>query len=244
VSLTLVGSAADGDFRPGHSDLDIVGVLRAPATEADLEGLTVLHRLYGSDPTLPALDGIWITPAELAAGPDAIGEGPTSAQGTFLAAAIGDRNPVTWITLRESGRTILGTLDRAAIWADRRRLRDWVRDNVERYWHDRWLQPAQRLWSARGLALLRGEGVAWGVLGISRMHHTLATGAIVSKAAAGREALRAFDARWHPIVEEALRIRHGEAGRPMLNPLARRRAALAFVAMAIETIRRDYRASE
>jgi hypothetical protein len=239
ASLTLVGSATDGDYRPGRSDLDFVAVLHGPATADDLDGLTVLHRLYGGDPTLPVLDGIWITPAELAAGPDATPPGPTSDQGTFLSESIGNRNPVTWVTLRDGGRTIFGSLDRDAVWQDRERLLSWVCGNVDAYW-SRWLDDAGRLWTRRGFGLLGNSGVAWGVLGISRMHHTLVTGGIVSKSAAGRHALAVFDARWHPIVEEALRIRNGSPGGGLGNPVARRKAALAYVAMVIDTIRRDF----
>jgi hypothetical protein len=239
-SLTLVGSAVDGDYRAGQSDLDFVAVLKAPPTEDDIDGLTVLHRLYGSDPTLPALGGIWITPDQIAAGPDAVGLGPTSDQGTFLESAMGNRNPVTWITLREMGSTILGTLDRDAVWHDHARLMTWVRANVDEYWYRRWLADSHKLFTARGVALLRKGGVAWGVLGISRMHFTLATGGIASKSQAGDHARQTFDPRWHRIIDEALRIRRGN-GRPLYgNLFARRREALAFVAMVIDSIRRDH----
>lgn len=239
TSLTLVGSAVDGDYQPGRSDLDFVAVLREPPTDADIDGLTVLHRLYSSDPTLPVLGGIWITEDELRSGPDTPGIGPTSDQGTLLAAAVGNRNPVTWITLRDMGRTILGALDRDTIWYDRERLRQWVRGNVDGYWRDRWLADARRPWSGRGLELLRASGVVWGVLGISRLHFTLATGGIASKSGAGAHARGAFDARWHPIIDEAMRLRRGERGN-YGNPFARRRTALEFVAMVIETIHRDF----
>jgi hypothetical protein len=240
-SFTLVGSAADGDYRAGHSDLDFVAVLKSRATEDELDGLTILHRLYGGDPTLPKLDGIWVTPDELESGPDVLGAGPTSIRGTFLADATGNRNPITWFTLREIGRTILGTLDRRAVWQDPARLREWVRSNVESYWDAVWLAEARRLGSSRGLGLLRGRNVAWGVLGISRMHHTLATSGIVSKSEAGRYALTVFDAQWHPLIEEALGIRAGgHTHRKRENPFTRRKATLNFVAMAIEAIRRDY----
>ena len=67
----LVGSMADGDYRAGQSDVDFVAVLARPLVADDIEGLVIVHRLYAADPTLPAIDGIWVTPAELAAGPDA-----------------------------------------------------------------------------------------------------------------------------------------------------------------------------
>ena len=42
------------------------------------------------------------------------------------------------------------------------------------------------------------------MLGPARMHHTIVTGEVISKAQAGEYALRTFDAEWHPIIHEAL----------------------------------------
>ena len=238
-SLTLIGSAADGDFRPGKSDLDFVAVLARPISEAVVEGLVVVHRLYGSDLTLSTLDGIWVTAAELAAGPDATPEGPSTRDGQFLERAAGNRNPVTWLALRDASLTILGTLDRTAIRHDPSRLRSWTRENVESYWAP-WLAQSREFLSGSGIATLRASAVMWGVLGISRLHYTLATGRIASKSEAGEHALAVFEPRWHPIIEEALRIRRGGSGRRYRSPFARRRGALDFVETAIEAIRRNY----
>ena len=75
----------------------------------------------------------------------------------------------------------------------------------------------------------------WGVLGISRLAYTKVTGEIASKSAAGEWALTAFDPRWRPIIEEALAYRRGQPSN-YGNPFARRRDALAFVAMAIAEV--------
>ncbi len=77
----------------------------------------------------------------------------------------------------------------------------------------------------------------WGVLGVSRLHFTLATGAVASKSAAGEHALTVFEPRWHRIIKESLRIRRGEGRSLYGNPFARRRDALDFVAMAIAAMR-------
>jgi hypothetical protein len=52
------------------------------------------------------------------------------------------------------------------------------------------------------------------VLGVSRLHYTLATGDISSKADAGRYALHAFPDKWHRIVNESRRIRRADYARP------------------------------
>jgi hypothetical protein len=234
--LHLVGSIALGDFHPGRSDLDFVAVLDHPATDDEIEALVILHRTYASDPTLPLLGGIWVTAAELAAGPDACGDGLTSHDSQFFEMARGDRNPVTWTILRESAVSIFGELDRAALWHDPARLASWTLENVELYWAP-WHARASNLLSARGLAMLGGSAPMWGVLGTSRLHCTLATGRIASKTAAGEYALTAFEEPWHTIINECLRIRRGERGSLYRNPFERRRDALDFIAMVIGAIR-------
>nr|WP_240943140.1 aminoglycoside adenylyltransferase domain-containing protein [Planosporangium thailandense] len=73
-------------------------------------------------------------------------------------------------------------------------------------------------------------GPVWAVLGVSRLHHTLATGGVISKTAAGEYARGRFDPRWHAIIDEALRIRRGGTARGSYrSPLRRRRDTLAFV---------------
>jgi hypothetical protein len=226
IGLHLIGSIADGDFRPAMSDLDFVAVLSRPLTDEDAEALVLLHRSYRTDPTLPSLDGIWLTQAELSAGPDAIADGPTSQQGDFVIAARGNRNPITWYSL-PAAVTLIGELDRGALWRDDDRLVSWVRDNAATYWR-RWLAQASGL----SPAMLGRAAPMWGVLGISRLAYTKATGRIASKSAAGEWALAAFEPRWRKIIEEALAYRRGAAS-GYGNPFARRRDALAFVAMAI-----------
>jgi Domain of unknown function (DUF4111) len=82
-------------------------------------------------------------------------------------------------------------------------------------------------------------GPVWGVLGVSRLHYTLATGAITSKDGAGCYARRTFDERWWRIIDECLRIRRGGHERALYrNPLTRRRDALDYVAMAIDAAHR------
>lgn len=229
AGLHLIGSIADGDFRAGRSDLDFVAVLSRELTDEDAEALVVVHRSYRTDPTLPALDGIWVTADELRAGPDGIADGPTSQQGDFVVLARGNRNPVTWHSL-PGAVTLIGELDPAALWQDPERLISWVRENAAAYWR-RWLANAFGL----SPAMLGRAGPMWGVLGISRLAYTAATGKIASKSAAGEWALTAFDPHWHPIIEEALACRRGAPSK-YGNPFTRRRDALAFVEMATGTV--------
>ncbi len=79
--------------------------------------------------------------------------------------------------------------------------------------------------------------MAWSVLGVSRLHHLLATSRLTSKSGAGRYALTAFGPQWHRIIEEALRARErpGDVSSYDGDPEARGRDTAAFTVMAVES---------
>lgn len=220
VALHIVGSAVLGDYRPGRSDLDFVAVLAAALDNGELEALGIVHRLYAADPTLPPLNGIWITGADLAAGPDAAPDGPFSQDNRLALAGRGNRNPVTWAELRGAG---------VEVSHDPGRLDEWLRGNVESYWVP-WHVRASRRPGMLGRSL-----PAWGVLGMARIYTTVTSGRIVGKSEAGQLALDAFPAH-RRVIEDALRYRSRHSSL-YVNPLRRRREALAFVANVIAAIR-------
>ncbi len=230
----LTGSIALGDGRPGQSDIDLVLVRAAgfdnAATTAALEpALADLRR------ELPAqvIDALVIDETELAAGPDGIeADRPIIQQGEFGRGAGGLSNPVTWATLRQCGIAYRGELDLDRLWHDPARLDAWTRDNLERYWRP-WLAGTDRLASRSGMISLGDWATEWGVLGVTRLHATLATGEIVSKRGAGEYALEAFSGEWRRIVEEAIRIRERRPGGHYRSRLKRRRDMRAYMAMVI-----------
>ncbi|UOB14795.1 hypothetical protein MQE23_39570 [Streptomyces sp. HP-A2021] len=124
----------------------------------------------------------------------------------------------------------------AGVWAEQDALRAFTADNLSSYWRPRWQQKRQ----PRPLSLaigLSGWFPVWSVLGVSRLHCTLATGGMTSKCGAGRYAHEAFDPRLHPIVEESLYLRTSgaEGRRHYRNALTRRRDTLAFLDVTIDS---------
>jgi predicted nucleotidyltransferase len=232
----LTGSIALGDGRPGRSDIDLVLVRTASAgNAATMAALTpVLAELRREHPQ-PELDGIVLDAADLAAGPDAIaGDRPVIFENEARLEVGGSaRNPVTWATLRQCGIAWRGELDGEQLWHDPARLDAWTRENLEAYWRP-WLARTGRLMSRFGVVSLGGWATEWGVLGVTRLHATLATGGIVSKRGAGDYALDRFGPEWRPIVEEAIRIRERQAGGRYRSPLRRRREMRAYMAMVID----------
>jgi hypothetical protein len=111
-------------------------------------------------------------------------------------------------------------------------LPGWNRQILRQYWQP-WGQAA--LWPRRrsigpGRRLRARWATAWGVLGPPRLHHTIATGDVISKEVAGEYALDVFASRWHPIVREGLAYRRDQPADPAFaDPAVRRRATGEFV---------------
>jgi hypothetical protein len=238
----ITGSIALAEARPGRSDIDIVLVrpedISNTATMAVLE--PVLADLRESYPH-PVLDGIVLSRQDLVAGPDAIyGDRPVIADNIpHLTDGGSARNPVTWHTLRQCGIAWRGApVAELDLWHDTGRLKEWTAANLEDYWRP-WLAGSDRLFTRFGRWSLQPDFIEWGVLGVTRLHATLATGEIVSKHGAGTYALDSFPSDWHRIVLEAMRIREvdGEIPRFYQNPLRRRNDARAYIRMVLERAR-------
>ncbi|WP_206185020.1 aminoglycoside adenylyltransferase domain-containing protein [Thermoactinospora rubra] len=212
----LVGSTALGAYRPDRSDIDFVAVVDG---DLDLRRLRLLHLAANAPSALWALarlrltlpgtvNGVFVAESDLRTPVTRI-RPVASHVGESVRVGVGfDVNPVTWKVLQERGIAVRGPApDRLGLDPEPGRLREWNLDNLRRYW---------RSWAE---ARLRGPGLkarhagAWGMLGAPRLHHTIATGEIASKEAAGEYALDVFDRRWHPLVRQALAYWRGEPAR-------------------------------
>jgi hypothetical protein len=234
----LVGSVALGEFRPHESDIDFVAVTATRPDAAALPALRRVHTRTRASYPRPHLDGVYVGREDLGRDPGSVVPVPAAQEGEV---GLGDfePNPVTWHTLAHPGVAVRGPepgdID---IWTDLDALAAWTLGNLESYWRP-WRRRCSRPFSIEGVAALGSWAPAWGVLGVSRLHYTLATGGMASKEGAGIYALRTFPERWRKIVEECLRIRRGGEGRSLYRtPPGRRRDALAFIAMATDDARR------
>jgi hypothetical protein len=220
----LVGSIAMGDYQEGRSDIDFVAVLAGPL---DISALAEIHAALARDYPDVHCDGIYLQPGELSAPP--AGSGVEVRQGRVDAQSRGERHAVTWLTLADAGIALRGRVpDACWIAADRVAAIGHSERNLEDYWAP-WLEVRRRLLSSGGMALLRGDTVAWGCLGIARLHATIATTRVLSKSGAGEYALTAFP-HHAPIIVESLRLRREPSSASAYHSLlARRRDAIAFM---------------
>lgn len=232
--LYLTGSVALDDFYPSRSDIDFLAVSTAPPSSDQVALIEQVHRLVARKHPRPTFDGIYVTWNELAAPPEDAQPGPQYLDGTFRACVRSERHPVSWNVLACHGIALRGPKPRdlkvdTTPW----RLDHWTRRNLEQYWRP-WWKRGSKLLSKPGLATLTSWAPQWGVLGVSRLHYTLTTGKITSKRGAGEYARSTFDARWHRIVDECLRIRTGTNSKSLYaEPFSRRAQALDFMDMVI-----------
>ena len=230
----LSGSIALGDFCPGQSDLDFVAVTNrrpAPAIRTVIERV---HADLSSIGCRPRLDGIYVTREDLRRDPLTIEPG-LRADGPRLCISSDQRNPITWTTLARHGIPFRGpAVSKLEVWDDPDAVVEWCLANLQDYWR-RWRSRSARLASPAGVATLSASAATWGVLGVSRIHHTVAQGGIISKTSAADYALATFPERWWKIILEAKRIRTATGARSLyMTSFSRRLDLLKFMTTVID----------
>ncbi len=249
----VVGSVGLAAFREGRSDIDFVAILEGGLDADEVRRLRAIHlgrwaRAVLGDGALRrrwplVCNGSYLERGDLARSPLEVTPLAGHVAGRFAAGEAHsgrrfDVNPVTWHTLARHAITVRGPEPALLeIRTDPRELLAWTRENLDSYWRA-WVTRARRVGSLGARALPRRHA-AWGVLGVSRLHYTLATGEIVSKEGAGKYALETFGPEWHPIVEDALAFWRGEASSPAFRgrPGLRTRTAAGFVEHVISMAR-------
>jgi hypothetical protein len=238
TGLYLLGSVALGDYRPGQSDIDFLALTARRPGATDAAALRRAHARIGRRYPRPFFDGCYVLPGDLPRDPGLV-RGALDAHEGRVALATAGLDPIAWHTLARHGAALRGPAPATLrIRDDPATLARWTRGNLDVYWRP-WLARAARWPSPLALAGLGTWAPAWGVLGATRLHYTLATGLVTSKTGAGRYALATFPERWHRIVRECLRIRRGDRAPSLYpHPVARRREALDYLAMAIDAAAR------
>jgi hypothetical protein len=229
TGLHLHGSLIFGEYHAGRSDVDAVAVLARRPDEQELAALRGVHATLAAEGG-PVFDAAHLVATDLASPPDDCPDVPTTLAHAFAVNRF-SLNPVTWHELAEGGISVRGLLPQ--VWTDAAALRAFTRRNLDEYWATR-----IELVRAHPDAGVDPQLVSWFVLGVPRLHHLLAAGAMTSKDGAGRFALATYDERWHPLVHTALAHRAtGVDPDPPAVPAARGTAVVAFVEAALAAAR-------
>ncbi len=218
-SLYLTGSVTLGDYQQGRSDIDFMAFTSKPVTDPEVVALLAqVHALLLTDlqAALPAsghYDGNYVALGVLPAVPDDQPRVPHVVNGTFYGDEVnGQLTPATWTEFAKYAIAIRGPEPgELGISISPDRLSQWLLGNLNAYWKRRAVDGIEMLRELDASKALPGDVVAWDALGAARLHYTLATGDIASKAAAGEYAIGLFP-DYTEVVSAALNWRTTGAG--------------------------------
>lgn len=220
VGLHVVGSVALGAYREARSDIDVVAVLDRRLDAGEVRRLTAMIVGAGLRSGVPQLlrgrfrmpgvvNGSFVAVDDLTRPVTSIVPVAGHAGHSISVGKAFDVNPVVWKTFAERGVTVRGD-DAATLGLDPEpaRLVAWNRSNLHQYWRP-WAEAALAGRSRNGaggvrVALTPRWVAAWGAMGPARLHHTIATGEVISKEAAAEYARDTFGPEHHPVIDEAL----------------------------------------
>jgi predicted nucleotidyltransferase len=229
VGVYLVGSYALNDLCPG-SDVDFVTVLTRPLLGSETRRVLDGHRAV-KERFRRGFEGLYVLADELHSPPEQATQ-VLRCHGRGLQP--GQANPVDWELLRRHGVTVCGQARRDLEVCDAGAdLRLYSRRNLSAYWTP-WLKRFPRLPAFGPLRAPIAYLLAWGVLGVPRLHAAIATGEILSKSAAAEYARQVFDERWHPVIEASCAYRWRNDRESIRALVSLRPKALAFIRTAIE----------
>ena len=150
----------------------------------------------------PSVDVLYATREDLGRDPSGLSLS-CSLGGEFRSEGAFEANPVAWRVLSKRAIAVRAArLDERDVWFDADVLRRWNVANLDSYWSE-WLQRARAEVATE--ARVRHEyGMQWLVLGVPRLHYTIATLEVTSKTGAGRYALEVAPTQWHRVLEAAI----------------------------------------
>jgi hypothetical protein len=233
-ALYLTGSIALGDYQPGRSDIDFMAFTSRPCSEGDIELLRGVHAALQA---ATYYDGNYVTWRDRPEAPEDEPTGPHIVGGEFKVARNTALTPSTWTEFARYAIAVRGpAAGSIGVTVSRERLNEWNLGNLNGYWSNLADAAASTLAERDPAGPARPEAVAWAVLGAPRLHYTLATGDITSKAGAGRYALEHFP-EYGELITAALAWRAtGEA--EFTNAAARR--SVAFIRAVVADANRRW----
>ncbi|ONI87588.1 hypothetical protein ALI144C_09415 [Actinosynnema sp. ALI-1.44] len=197
----LVGSAALGAWHPDTSDIDFVAVMTGPATR--LRALHILGNLATAgralvkrQTTIPGtMNGVFVAADDIGKPVTEIRPIASHSGRSFKPGVAFDVNPVMWKVLQDKGITIRGgEPSTLGLDPEPRKLRQWNLDQLDGHWRS-FAEQCLSAHPPRKPLRTAHETAAARVTGPPRLHHTAATGEIISKDDAVRYAADTFGVR-------------------------------------------------
>jgi hypothetical protein len=224
TGLYLHGSVALRAFDPHFSDVDFLAFMSRRCTRFDLNNLAEIHQFVAAEYPWPALEGCYLQWEELGQAEENIATYPYYHEGQLRSDGHGGVNAVTWWIIKNRGVVLLGPNPQEMPFeVSGDSLISYTLSNLNTYWAAFLTQPRRMSW------LLSNDGIQWIVLGVLRQYYTLREQQIISKVAAGVDALENLSPKWHRIVKEAVNIRQRVGSSLYQNRVSRAIAAGRFL---------------
>jgi hypothetical protein len=228
TALYLHGSVALRAYDPHFSDVDFLALLSRRCTSSDLSDLAEIHHGVMIKYPRPVLDGGYLQWEDIGQTEENIATHPYYHDGHLQSGRSGEINAVMWWLIRNRGVVLLGPDPQELDFeVSGERLRSYTLSNLNEYWVAFVTQPRRISW------LLLDDGIQWAVLGVLRQYYTLREQQVVSKVAAGVDALDNLPPKWHRIVQEALNIRQRSGSSLYQNRVGRAIEAGRFLRFII-----------
>jgi hypothetical protein len=229
------GSIALGGFNERFSDIDFIASLKHQITPAEIDTLRRTHQIINKNYPRWRLEGRYLPAQTFDQGSQRSEPHPHYHDGVLHLNGHFELNSVEGWILKNRGITLRGpepqalpfTIDWAALIIA-------MRQNLNSYWVQ-WTNRPTRL-----LMMLTDWGIQWAVLGVLRQFYSFRENAITTKARAGEYALTCLPARWHPLIQEALRIRAGQERTAYSFRPTRAIEAVRFLKFIIQTCNANF----
>lgn len=218
-SIYLTGSIPMNDFYSNKSDIDFLVFCKELPDPKTASQLKHIHQTIGKHYPKPDLSGSYLTFDSIQTDkPESIKilswhEG-SMRYGTFEMAAI------SLSELKSNAITVVGQkAETMKISIKQDYLNKFLYDNINSYWA-KWIKQHSSFLNSKILLLLFPRFTEWSVLGVARQLCTLQTGKIVSKTEAGYYCLEHLPDKFHPIINEAIKIRKDNRNYPFVKSYA------------------------
>lgn len=210
----VTGSALTDDWQESCSDIDLVFVVSRPVTLADAD---VLAEFHAATKARNAVDGLYLTASQLAAGPDGVESAPQVVNGDFVLEK--KAGQLCWVTWQELGASPVATVvgrdkvrwgpPRPPMTMIRPRVEAFCRENLATYWSTWGDEASAHFASQHPTDAVEADLVVWAALGPPRLVITIRTGAVVSKKDGGLFAAETWP-DYADLIHKCIRSRGGD----------------------------------
>lgn len=205
VGMYLYGSLSSGDFAPETSDIDFLVVTTDSLIQETIAELEALHhRIWESGLKWAAkLEGAYIPMRDIPRYSPTHSRCPVVNEGKFYVGGFGSDWILQRHVIREMGVVLEGPDPKTLIEpVTSDEIRRAVLDALQEWWFPMLDDPS---WLRQNGSNFHG----FAVITMCRALHALKHGTIVSKPKAIQWARENLDARWHPLIEQAIVSQYG-----------------------------------